>query len=49
MSAGFWWYFWCACFVVAGSSFAFVAAVVLVRGVADLREMIRILEKEKRS
>jgi hypothetical protein len=42
-----WWYFWCAWFVLAGASFAFIAAVVLVRGFTDLREMIRILEKQK--
>ena len=44
----FWWYFWSACFVVAGLSFAFIATVVLVRGVGDLREMIRILERQRR-
>ncbi len=45
----FWWYFWSAWFVIAGASFAFIAAVVLVRGLKDLREMIRILERERRS
>ncbi len=42
-----WAYFWEACFVLAGASFVFVAAVVLVRGVKDLREMIRLLERER--
>ncbi len=44
----FWWYFWSAWFVVAGASFVIIAAVVLVRGVNDLREMIRILERDRR-
>lgn len=48
-AAAFWWYFWCAWFVLAGSSFALIAAVVLVRGIADLREMIRILEQRNRN
>ena len=43
-----WWYFWVFAFVTAGLSFAVIAAVVLVRGLDDLREMIRLLEEEKR-
>jgi len=42
-----WQWFWWACFVVAGGSFAVIAGVVLVRGVNDLREMIGVLEREK--
>ena len=49
MSATWWWYFWCLSFAVSAVSFAFIAVVVLLRGVGDLREMIRILEREKRS
>lgn len=44
-----WQWFWWVCFVVAGSSFAVIAGVVLVMGVKDLREMIGLLEREKRS
>ena len=40
-----WWYFWLVSFLVAGSSFVFIAAVVLVRGIDDLRAMIRLLEQ----
>lgn len=43
-----WQWFWWICFVVAGSSFAIIAVVVAVLGVRDLREMIGILEQEKR-
>lgn len=43
-----WFYFWMACFVVAGSAFAFIAAVVTVRGVADLRQMFAGLRAERR-
>jgi len=38
-----WWRVWTACFVVAGLSFAAIAAVVAVGGVADLRSLIRTL------
>lgn len=34
-----WYLFWMASFVVAGSAFAFIAAVVSVRGITDLRQM----------
>ena len=47
-SVDFWWYFWIVCFVTAGTSFALIAAVVMVRGVSDLRSMIRILEERHR-
>jgi hypothetical protein len=43
-----WQLFWTACFLVAGTSFAVIAAVVLVRGIQDLKEMIGLLEQEKR-
>ena len=48
MSAGdLWFYFWTLSFVVAGASFAFIAAIVLVRGVGDLRDMIEFLSRHR--
>ena len=47
-SVDLWWYFWIFCFATAGGSFALIAAVVMVRGVGDLRNMIRILEERHR-
>jgi len=47
VSATWWWYFWCVWFAISALSFAGIALVVLLRGVGDLREMIRILEREK--
>jgi hypothetical protein len=46
-STNLWWRFWEICFVVAGGSFALIAVVVAVRGVADLRGMIEILRRVK--
>lgn len=43
-----WYYFWMASFLLAGSAFAFIAMVVLVRGIADLREMFAGLRAERR-
>ena len=43
-----WYYFWMANFVLAGSAFAVIAAIVLVRGLRDLREMFSSLAAEKR-
>jgi hypothetical protein len=37
---GFWYYFWTANFIVAGSSFALITLVVMVRGSKDLRDML---------
>ena len=34
-----WYYFWMANFLVAGSAFAVITVIVLVRGLGDLREM----------
>jgi len=42
-----WYYFWMACFVVAGSALAFIAAVVTLRDVADLRQMFNQLRVER--
>ena len=43
-----WYYFWIASFAVAGSAFAFIAIVVTVRGIADLRQMFAGLRGERR-
>ncbi len=42
----FWEYFWLLNFIVAGSAFAIIAAVVTVKGVGDLREMLRLLDQD---
>jgi hypothetical protein len=41
---GFWYYFWTANFIVAGSSFVLITFVVMVRGSKDLRDMLRSLK-----
>ena len=41
-----WYYFWMANFVIAGSAFAVIAVIVLVRGIGDLRQMFRRLGEE---
>ena len=41
-----WYYFWMASFLLAGSAFAIIAAIVLVRGIADLRQMLTGLRAE---
>ena len=38
-----WYYFWMANLVVAGSAFAVITLIVLVRGLSDLREMFASL------
>jgi hypothetical protein len=38
-----WYYFWVLNFAVAGSAFFFIAVIVTIRGVGDLREMFRRL------
>jgi hypothetical protein len=38
-----WWRFWTVCFVIGGSSFSLIAAVVLVKGIGDLRQMVRLI------
>jgi len=48
-AATLWWDFWQLSFAIAGGSFAIIAAVVAVRGFADLRSLIRFLEHEKES
>jgi len=41
-----WYYFWMANFVLAGSAFAVITLIVLVRGLRDLREMFAGLRAE---
>ncbi len=41
-----WYYFWMASFLLAGSAFAIIAAIVLVRGIGDLRQMLTDLRAE---
>lgn len=42
-----WWYFWNVCFAAASLCFALIAAVVLFRGVGDLRRMIAYLTNRR--
>ncbi len=42
-----WYYFWMVSFLLAGSAFALIAAIVLVRGIADLRQMFAGLRAER--
>ena len=41
-----WYYFWIGNFLVAGSAFAVITAIVLVRGLVDLKEMFANLRAE---
>jgi hypothetical protein len=43
----YWYYFWIVNFVVAGSTFAVIAAIVLVRGIGDLRTMFSRLRSQQ--
>jgi hypothetical protein len=43
----FWGWFWTINFIVAGSAFAGIAAVVAFKGVADLRAMLAALRAER--
>lgn len=43
-----WYLFWMANFVIAGSAFAMITVIVLVRGLRDLREMFAGLRAEAR-
>jgi hypothetical protein len=40
--------FWTLNFIVAGGAFALIALVVAIRGVADLRAMLKALKAEQR-
>ncbi len=41
-----WYYFWMANFFVAGSVFAIITVIVMVRGLSDLRDMFANLRAE---
>ncbi len=43
---GFWYYFWAANFIVAGSSIVLITRIVMVRGSEDRRDMLRSLKDE---
>ena len=43
-----WYEFWMASFFVAGSAFAVIALIVLVRGLRDLRDMFANLREQAR-
>jgi hypothetical protein len=42
----YWYYFWVANFILAGSGFALITLIVLVRGLGDLRDMFANLRRE---
>jgi hypothetical protein len=42
-STHFWWRFWTVWFVIGSTSFSLIAAVVLVKGIGDLRRMVRLI------
>jgi len=42
----YWYYFWIANFILAGSTFAIITVIVLVRGLGDLRQMLANLRSE---
>jgi hypothetical protein len=41
----YWYYFWTANFILAGSAFVAITLVVMVRGIRDLREMFSRLHQ----
>ena len=41
-----WYLFWMANFILAGSAFAIITLIVMVRGLRDLREMFAGLRAE---
>ena len=43
-----WWWFWVVTFLVSGLSFAFIAVIVLFKGAVDLKEMLRLLDEERK-
>jgi hypothetical protein len=47
-AAELWWYFWIVSFLVSGLSFAFIAVVVMFKGVGDLKTMLRLLDEARR-
>lgn len=42
----YWEFFWTLCLMVAGATFAAITLVVIIRGVPDLREMLRQLRRQ---
>jgi hypothetical protein len=42
----FWESLWTFCLLGAGAAFAFITLVVIVKGVPDLREMLRQLRRQ---
>ncbi len=44
-----WYYFWLANFLVAGTAFALIAAIVTVRGARDLRDMFTSLRSQHKA
>ena len=42
----YWYYFWIANFILAGSAFAVITVIVLLRGLGDLRHMLANLRAE---
>lgn len=42
----YWEAFWTLCLIVAGATFAFITLVVIIKGVPDLREMLRQLRRQ---
>lgn len=45
----YWELFWTLCLLAAGGAFAFITVVVIVKGVPDLREMLRQLRRQNLS
>jgi hypothetical protein len=44
-----WYYFWTSSFILAGTAFVIIAVIVLVRGIADMRQMFSKLETQAAS
>ena len=39
--------FWCAILILSVASFALISAIVCVKGIGDLKDLLRALGKEK--
>ena len=42
----YWEFFWALSLMVAGAAFAIITVVVIIKGVPDLREMLRQLRRQ---
>ena len=42
----YWEFLWTLCLLVAGTTFTFITLVVIIKGVPDLREMLRQLRRQ---